>query len=206
MESINNTVDSVDENELNRVDFWTQWVNTHSVEDVAQMMAAKEAEAETDTLTGVLNRRGWNRQVETLSSLCDREEKPLSVLYIDVDKFKKINDDWGHDVGDQVLVFIAGSLKDSCRKSDVVARLGGDEFALLLPFTDKLGSEEIRARVTGIMERSLQEMDTEDPLVQANLSLSVGIGTREVGEKGVDGMMNRADQNMYLVKRSVKNV
>lgn len=183
-----------------RQDYWTQWLKEKSHEEIARQLAELESQAEHDTLTGLLNRRGWDRMADQYVRLCDREKMPLSVLVVDLDKFKDINDEWGHDVGDQALIFTSGIIKDRDRGSDVQARIGGDEFGLILPFTDYEGAVTVKNRIVMEIQRSLNEMEDNDILAAAGLSLSIGIGTRQPQES-FKKAFNQADENMYRVKR-----
>lgn len=157
-----------------------------------------------DFLTGLYNRRGFEEQISTLVSVCKRQEKPISFLMADIDNFKSCNDEWGHEAGDQALIFVAGVLKDMLRESDVAGRYGGDEFVVALPFTDSSGAKKIKQRILEKMQKSLDELKEDNLLVAMNISVSIGISTMKP-EETANEAFKRADQDMYKVKRSAKN-
>ncbi len=184
---------------------WGSWIKDKPPQELIAKLKELEFTSEHDELTGVYNERGWKKELERFDKLSERMKKPLSFLYADIDDFKKLNDGWGHTAGDQVLIFVSGTLSKLTRESDVVARLGGDEFGLLLPFTDDAGAEGVKNKIIGQMERSLNEIEDSDLLGAMGVTLSIGIGTKNPGEK-VEDAIAKADQNMYKVKRSKKNV
>ena len=103
--------------------------------------------ATNDPLTGLLNSRGFAERLEYTLALARRNRAALTVAYVDLDDFKRINDLHGHDAGDRLLRVVATTLKSSVRHSDAVARLGGDEFALLLPETDQDGAQLLLSKL-----------------------------------------------------------
>lgn len=117
-------------------------VRLHTLE-LQQANAELERQATTDPLTQLLNRRGFEARAALALALAVRNARPLSVLSIDIDFFKRINDTYGHDVGDMVLQALARTLAERARDSDVLARYGGEEFVLLLPDTDAQGAKHM---------------------------------------------------------------
>jgi diguanylate cyclase (GGDEF)-like protein len=157
-------------------------------------------QARTDPLTGLLNRRSFleemNRRVERL----DREGLPGTLMFVDLDYFKALNDAWGHEIGDEALTLTAQLLRDTVRPADLVARLGGDEFALWLDGSDELTAaergERLRLSAPGYFAREL-------PPGAPALSMSIGIACRRAGEaEDLEVLMQRADSAMYDVKRN----
>lgn len=120
-----------------------------ALEDAQRRIRELEALADFDELTGVLNRRGFMRELRRASSYSERYGVSVAVGLIDLDRFKHVNDTWGHGAGDAVLIATAGFLTDHVRASDVVARIGGDEFALILWHTD---AERVDAKLASLME------------------------------------------------------
>lgn len=114
-----------------------------------QRLAEAEALADRDALTGVLNRRGFGRELKRAAALASRHGAPASVIYLDLDGFKALNDTLGHQAGDAALVQVARLLEGNIRETDAVGRLGGDEFALLLAHADvdaaAIKAERLRA-------------------------------------------------------------
>ncbi|GAB4285057.1 MAG: hypothetical protein Kow0092_39250 [Deferrisomatales bacterium] len=157
--------------------------------------------ATTDGLTGLANRRVLFERLAQELARSDRYEHPSSLLLLDVDHFKKINDRYGHPAGDAVLRAVARALQEQARETDLVARYGGEEFAVLLPNTDEAGggnlAERIRARIEAL--RVTWE-DKEIPV-----RLSVGAAAAEDGARTVDALVSRADQALYAAKQGGRN-
>ncbi len=155
-------------------------------------------QARTDPLTGLLNRRAFLDELTRRIDRLDREGLPGTLVFIDVDNFKPLNDRFGHDVGDAALTAIATLLRNLVRPADLVARLGGDEFALWLDGADELTAAEraewLRLEAPAALAETLRS---------APISLSVGIASRQAGSgELMDEVIRRADQAMYEVKRS----
>ena len=156
--------------------------------------------ANTDVLTGLKNRRYLLELADIERNRCDRNKTKLSLAVLDIDDFKIINDEFGHNAGDAVLLQVASLIKNSVRKQDYVARWGGEEFLLLLPDTDKKGAlklaDSIRCQIAAL------PIVTEDK----NISVSVSIGLSEFAPNEVfDSAFVRADNALYSAKGSGKN-
>jgi diguanylate cyclase (GGDEF)-like protein len=188
-----------------REEYWIEYAKNHSPVEVGQMLAQKEKEADTDFLTGVYNRRGWEKQLNVFSRLAERKGEPISFFVIDIDQFKKINDEWGHEVGDHCLIFISQVLKDLLRESDILARMGGDEFAVLMPFTNIDEAKNIRSRLVDEFDKSFDEIDNDDELKAIGLSFSIGVSMKLPAEDSAV-VIAKADQDMYKVKGNKKDV
>jgi len=157
-------------------------------------------QARTDPLTGLLNRRAFLDEVTRNIERLDREGLDGSLLFVDLDNFKPVNDAHGHEVGDRVLACIAQLLRDVVRPTDLVARLGGDEFAVWMNGADHLSAAERADFLCRSTSDALGEFDTAG---MPGLSLSIGVATRRaISGEPLDNLMNRADQAMYEVKRS----
>ena len=155
--------------------------------------------ARTDSLTGLLNRRAFLDEVGRRIERLEREELPATMMFVDLDNFKALNDYRGHDVGDEALVIVAGLLRQTFRPTDLVARFGGDEFAVWMDGADELTAAE---RAEGLCVNApgalghLTEGDAKP------LSMSIGIATRwPAQDEDIDTLIHRADQAMYQVKR-----
>jgi diguanylate cyclase (GGDEF)-like protein len=157
-------------------------------------------QARTDPLTGLLNRRAFMDEMARRIDRLDREAQPGTLMFIDLDNFKDLNDTAGHDAGDEALCLTASLLRSTVRPTDLVARLGGDEFALWMDGADDLTAAE-RAeslRING--PRILGEVAGG---TGPRLSMSIGIATRWPGaDEELETLLHRADQAMYQVKRT----
>lgn len=130
--------------------------------------------SETDPLTQVLNRRRFLEIASQQLQLATRHGHPTSILLLDFDHFKQINDRFGHQVGDQVLVAAAAAIKRLCRRTDALARFGGEEFILLLPHTGHAGAETMAERIrTEVRQLSFLDSARQRPL---DLTVTVSIG------------------------------
>ena len=158
----------------------------------------EEALARADSLTGLPNRRSFFEAAERELARLRRHSLPLTLAYIDVDDFKRINDRFGHQAGDAVLALIASELRRSIREVDVAARIGGDEFALLLPETDAATARILLDRLNGTLRIA---MDTAGWA----LTFSVGAVTFSRAPETAEEMVRRVDQLMYDVKGAGKN-
>jgi diguanylate cyclase (GGDEF)-like protein len=153
--------------------------------------------ARTDSLTGIANRREFLEAAERELVRTRRHLRPLTVAYLDLDDFKDVNDRFGHEAGDAVLVTVATTLREATRAVDGVARLGGDEFGLLLPETDGPTAETLVGRLTATLADAVQERGWP-------LTASIGVATFHRAPRSVDEMINRADELMYQAKRAGK--
>lgn len=157
--------------------------------------------ASTDALCNVLNRSGWESMANTILSTYNKERGYLTLLFIDVDHFKEINDQYGHHAGDKVLQVIAKILKSRCREQDAVGRLGGDEFVVLSHCYSEGQSERLAARV----EASLSGRDIRTDNYVIPVTASVGAYITQERCKDLTSLLDRADKIMYHVKAQKKD-
>ena len=167
--------------------------------------------AVTDSLTGLLNRRGFDSQLEDEIWRARRFEHGLGLLFFDLDRFKRVNDNWGHAQGDVVLRAFAEVLMNLSRRVDKVARFGGEEFALLLPATDAQGVEFVGEKVREAMEKLEIECPTcGDKKLKVTVSVG-GIILPRLAENGppvselAQGMFAVADACLYAAKNGGRN-
>jgi diguanylate cyclase (GGDEF)-like protein len=150
---------------------------------------------DTDALTALSNRRAFMRALKGELARQKRTERPFCLVLMDVDHFKAVNDEHGHQVGDQVLVHVAAHLKASARPYDTVARVGGEEFALLLPDADI----EVGSLVADRMRDSLAHAGRRGDISPA-VTVSAGVAEGPVAEGGPDALFKLADQRLYAAK------
>ena len=157
-----------------------------------------------DALTKVSNRRTFDEMLDSYFEQARHDEVPLSLLFIDVDFFKKYNDHYGHQKGDEVISAIAKSIKDSIRHMDFVARYGGEEFVVLLPETDAHGAYAVASNIFKAVERLA--IPHSQSLVSSNVTISLGF-TVYKGEAEIfkSDFLQRADQALYRAKQLGRN-
>ncbi|MCG9699283.1 sensor domain-containing diguanylate cyclase [Vibrio natriegens] len=148
----------------------------------------------TDAMTGLLNRRGLDKAVESLRE----QNTPFSVLALDVDYFKKVNDTFGHDAGDALLKSVASLIQDQARKGDVVCRSGGEEFIVFLTKTDLDQAFMVAERVRKSIES--HEFDTV-----GNVTISVGISRWDGTNEPINAVLKNADDALYQAKHNGRN-
>jgi diguanylate cyclase (GGDEF)-like protein len=170
-------------------------------ERVAELQSARDELtrlAATDPLTGIACRRKWFEVGTSELSRSRRYGQPFSLLMADLDYFKRINDTYGHGVGDDVLKAFAEVLQRECRESDIPGRLGGEEFAVLLPQCTASAAHEVGARIVG----NCRDVVVSTP--QGPVSFTCSVGVTEVGEvdAAFEDVLERADAAMYQAKRN----
>ncbi len=158
--------------------------------------------ANNDPLTGVLNTRAYHQTCEKIINLANRNDAIFSVIFVDLDHFKNINDIYGHDAGDLVLKATSNCIRDTCRKSDVIGRVGGEEFSIFLPETDSAGAirfaEKLRANIE-LLNPSIGE--NKDIIVTA----SIGVASKMAHHKAITDIQRDADHAMYHAKKDGRN-
>jgi diguanylate cyclase (GGDEF)-like protein/PAS domain S-box-containing protein len=160
-----------------------------------------ERQATTDALTGINNRRFFYRAAEQEFVSSSRYDQPTSLLVLDVDSFKKINDTFGHLTGDEVLKALALHCKTVVRACDIVGRIGGEEFAILLPQTDIQRATILAERIC----RSFEDLVlTQEPAPIA-ITVSIGVACRTGEDEKIENLFARADSALYEAKRTGRN-
>jgi diguanylate cyclase (GGDEF)-like protein len=170
--------------------------------DNALRLRRAEALSVTDDLTQLYNSRYLNLVLRREVKRTSRNGRALSLLFLDLDGFKAVNDTHGHLAGSRALVEVADVLRLSARETDIVARFGGDEFAFVLPDTGSEGAEAVGQRVC---ERVAQHAFLEDEGLNIHLTISVGVATMPDAARSVEELVKAADTAMYRVKDAGKN-
>lgn len=152
--------------------------------------------ADTDGLTGLKNRRYLHEQLTSYIALYAGRSQPLSLLLIDIDYFKNINDTFGHMMGDRVLQEFGRLLKEETRNNDIVARYGGEEFAMILPNTDRSEAMKIAERIRSHVEKA----NWGTPPI----TISIGVATNMSGDSGTV-LQSKADRALYASKDRGRN-
>jgi diguanylate cyclase (GGDEF)-like protein len=165
--------------------------------------AKEQAEtlARTDFLTGMNNRRSFYDLCETQFKLARRHGQALSVILLDIDQFKDVNDEHGHAVGDEVLKKLANIVAETCRHSDVAGRVGGEEFAILLPHTNAQNAQELAERLREQMEQSVIHLARGD----VKFTASFGVAQMDAGCESLEALVAMADDGMYKAKQRGRN-
>ncbi|WP_238323741.1 diguanylate cyclase [Planococcus donghaensis] len=156
--------------------------------------------AEKDSLTSLFNRRYFQEQLKKEVHYAIQKNVPISLLYIDTDNFKDINDTYGHPAGDQVLKELARQITETTRSSDTVARIGGDEFAVLFPNTSKVELECIANRLS----QEIQQLKIQGQHSQIDVTVSIG-GKSFTSDLSLNCMVEWVDDALYLAKDKGKN-
>jgi diguanylate cyclase (GGDEF)-like protein len=154
--------------------------------------------AHIDFLTGAVNSRFFFDLVNMEIYRSQRYNHPFTIVYLDLDNFKTVNDKFGHITGDQVLRAVANQARTHLRKTDVVARLGGDEFALLLPETNQESAQVVISKIQGGLLVEMQQSNWP-------VTFSIGVLTCTDAPPSPDELIRLADELMYSVKHGSKN-
>jgi diguanylate cyclase (GGDEF)-like protein len=168
---------------------------------VAELQKSRKEEllaARTDFITGAVNARYFNELLQMEISRIRRYPHPITLVYVDVDNFKLVNDLFGHRIGDEVLRCIATELKSQLRSTDTVARLGGDEFVMLLPSTRQPEAQVVISKVYTHLSEKMRQRNWP-------VTFSMGAVTCEFSPYSAEQLVNMADELMYEVKNSTKN-
>jgi diguanylate cyclase len=156
-----------------------------------------------DTLTGIANRNAFDRSLDEQLARANEDRSRFSLLLLDIDHFKQVNDTYGHLVGDKILRFVAGTIRRCVKGKDFVARFGGEEFAVILPGTEMAGAyvaaEQIRKAVANSVLR-----DTQTQQSYGNITISIGISQMDRNDLPLT-LIERADQALYRAKDNGRN-
>ena len=176
---------------------------TRELDHIRDSLTKSEERAKTDTLTGLPNRRALDEFFRAAQIAAMEKDTPLSVLLIDIDHFKLVNDNFGHGVGDQVLRLIAKVLREGVRQIDLPARFGGEELIAVLPGAELATCWTVAERIRrSISECRITRRSTGEDL--PSVTVSIGVGQFQLGESMSD-LIERCDRALYLAKRTGRN-
>jgi diguanylate cyclase (GGDEF)-like protein len=171
------------------------------VVELSELKEKFEIFAKTDPLTDLPNRRAMNEKLDYEVLRLKRNKKPFVIVMADIDEFKKINDTYGHDVGDDVLVRVAKVFKDMSRRTDIICRWGGEEFLALLPETDLKGgiffAEKLRSKIEKTCFNNGQN--------EISVTMSFGVGVYSDATRHIDSCIKQADTCLYEAKKTGRN-
>jgi diguanylate cyclase (GGDEF)-like protein len=157
--------------------------------------------ATIDSMTGLYNRRHFLTLADAEWSRFQRYQRPLSMLMIDIDHFKSVNDRYGHAVGDQAIISVANACQQGKRAPDAVGRLGGEEFAILLPETDSAQAAIVAERIRESVAGHVLSVHS----VQFKITISAGIASATLSMSGIETLLRAADQALYQAKGEGRN-
>lgn len=173
---------------------------TKLIADLDGTLAQLRVQASTDTLTGLGNRR-WLKEIGTLEVVrAARENQVVSLIVFDLDHFKSINDEFGHEVGDRVLIAAGAVIEQNLRPYDAAARIGGEEFCVLLPRTPARDAVAIADRL-----RLSLAIQTVPPLAAGRVTASFGVYCGDARNETLEDMMAAADKQLYAAKKAGRN-
>lgn len=171
-------------------------------QELAEANAQLQFLANHDALTGVLNLRAYHEVCDRLMEVTGRNGASFSVLFLDLDHFKQINDTYGHDVGDLVLKSVTRCMKQTCRSCDIIGRVGGEEFSIFLPETDNQGAMVFAERLRACIEQEILSIDQQTTI---RVTASIGVASKMKHHKAISDIQRDADHAMYHAKKDGRN-
>jgi diguanylate cyclase (GGDEF)-like protein len=168
-----------------------------SITDLVRQAEELRTLATTDPLTGAYNRRHFFALAEAEWQRFSRYERPISLLMLDIDHFKAVNDQHGHDAGDRAIAMVADACRKAKRDTDVLARVGGEEFAILLPETNAADAAQFAER----LRRAVVEPEARDIRQPAKVTISIGVAQASAEANSIAKLMKQADSALYAAKR-----
>ncbi|HEY3645478.1 MAG TPA: two-component regulator propeller domain-containing protein [Gammaproteobacteria bacterium] len=169
--------------------------------DRALLIKDLEKLATTDGLTRLHIRRSFLERAQGEFERSRRYQRPLSVLMLDVDHFKRVNDSYGHETGDRVLRVLADACRAGLRQQDLIGRYGGEEFVAALPETTAAVAQDTAER----LRRAVEELTVNSPQGPVKLTISIGVATLNAGTTSISGLINAADRALYEAKQKGRN-
>ena len=172
---------------------------TKSLEDANEKLKFL---ATTDFLTEIYNRRFFDESLNNEIEKAQRYNSSLSFIMFDIDYFKNINDTFGHNVGDKVLISLTKLIKENIRKIDIFSRIGGEEFVIILPNTDLEKTKELAIKLKDLVENHVLILDNQE----IRITISVGLSTFNENNQTYNEIFKTADTNLYEAKRKGRNI
>ena len=170
---------------------------------IQDMMAELKLLASTDPMTKLYNRRYFSKISEHTLDLAKREKKDLSIIMLDIDKFKNVNDTYGHNVGDEVIIHLANEMRKHQRESDISARFGGEEFVILLPNTDSEGAKIVAQKLRESVENAKIVYDGTNTL---SYTISLGVSQIDLSKnQTIEDGLKESDDALYEAKETGRN-
>ena len=176
---------------------------TERIHTLERSLQEVQRDAATDALTGLNNRRTFEAKLREAAGYAMNSGAPLSLAIFDVDHFKRVNDTWGHQIGDQVLRLVASTLTSLIRPTDIAARYGGEEFGIILPATPTASAAEVSNRIRRAFEGKRMIARNSDTTIDG-LTVSAGVARYDPGEPLSD-WVERADKALYAAKEAGRN-
>ncbi len=174
-----------------------------TVNDIKNLAILKH-ETMTDGLLGIKNRRYFDQRLSEEVALAKRYKLPLTVILIDIDYFKNVNDMYGHKIGDDVLINLAKIIMNEARDTDIVARYGGEEIVILMPNSGKKEAENLAERLRSVIEKTtVAKIDSTQEVIQVTASFGVCALSTIITDK--EALIEEADQALYLAKKYGRN-
>lgn len=174
------------------------------VADLQENLEAIRFESMNDELTTLANRKHFDQSIERSVTAADDEGAPFSLLMTDIDHFKKFNDTWGHQTGDQVLRLVALAVKQNVKGQDIACRYGGEEFAIILPKTDLEQAGAVAENIRmAVQQKELIKRSTGENL--GRMTISIGVAEFRDGDNSMS-IVERADKCLYAAKRNGRNM
>jgi diguanylate cyclase len=175
-------------------------MSTDDLKLLQQELEKSQQEAQTDALTSLFNKRGFEKRFELERIRAKQNELPFSIIMVDIDYFKRVNDTYGHLVGDSLLKSIANLLKSHLRKNDIASRYGGEEFLILLPETELDGATAVAQKIKDTLARKEWKLK-ETGESMGKVTVSMGIALYKLNEPE-EALIKRADDALYLAKNN----
>jgi len=172
-----------------------------ALERLRKVKDAALEKAYTDELSGMGNRRAFFERGKDLLGLANSDLTPVSAIVLDIDHFKRINDDYGHAMGDEAIRVIASVILNMIRATDIQGRIGGEEFAVMLPQTELKGAMELAER----MRLAIEQVEIERLGIKVSVTASIGVSTSLDYKDDINSLVQRADNALYCAKRTGRN-